>query len=66
MKCPKCNGDEFYANIKGMQYYNEFGEPQGYIITHSYETKSVRCLHCGYKTTLKKLEERKENDTSSN
>jgi len=46
-KCPKCGSQQFYSTIRGVQYYNEFMEPYGYIIET--ESKSMKCLGCGHR-----------------
>ena len=59
--CPKCGCGSFYSKFIGTQYYKANGEPDGYLLGDR-ETKTVRCLNCGYRTTLERL--RKKNETA--
>lgn len=45
MKCKHCGSDiGFYTKIKGVQYYNEYAEPQGFEVdTQGY---TVYCQVC--------------------
>lgn len=60
--CPKCGCATFYSKFTGTQYYKADGEPDGYHLG-ARKTKTVRCLKCGYKTTLERL--RKNNETNT-
>ena len=45
MKCKHCGRDiGFYTKIKGVQYYNENAEPQGFEV--STQGVSVYCQNC--------------------
>lgn len=45
MKCKHCGSDiGFYTKIKGVQYYNENGEPQGFEVDT--QGLSVYCQNC--------------------
>lgn len=57
--CPKCGSTKgFESRITGIQYYTCNGEPDGYEIDVFSETRTIRCINCGYRTTVAKLASR--------
>ena len=62
MICKKCGSNKgWYANIRGIQYYDNEGDPRGYSL-HT-ENKYVRCLGCGYRILISKIQENESSQT---
>ena len=54
MTCKKCGSTRgWYTNIRGRQYYDEHGEPDGFVVDN--ETKTTYCINCGYQQPYSKI-----------